>query len=149
MRLKNHEKRYNWRSLVACAKYELQVVHRRPGNVRPLTAEEDNLLLRLTYESFDHILRLAVEGSQEQLGRRVADPEKSQTEISDGIARSAPVRSSEAMSGGRKLATQTQSCAVGCGWGAEVRARRTAPCLGSPRQRAVAERRRALIQYLH
>ena len=113
MRLKNLEKRYNWRSLVACAKYELQIVDRRPGNVRPLTAEEDNLLLRLTYESFDHILRLAVEGSQEELGRRVADPEKWQTEISDGMARSAPVRSSEARSGGRKSITKTQSSAVG------------------------------------
>ena len=61
----------------------------------------DNLLLRLVYESFNPIFCLAVDGSQEEMGRRVADPEKWQTEISDGMARSASVRSSEARSGGR------------------------------------------------
>ena len=103
MRLKNLERRYSWRSLAVCAKYELQIVDRRPGNARALTAEEDNLFLQLTYESFDHIFRLAVEGSLEKLGRWVADPEKWQSEISDGMARSAPGRSSEERTWGQEV----------------------------------------------
>ena len=117
MRLKNLEKRYNLPSLVACAKYDLQIVDRRPGNVRPLTAEEDNPLLRLTYESFDNIFCLAVEGSQEELGRRVADPEKWQTDLRwDGSLCASQIQrfpSREAGSGGRKSITKTQSSAAG------------------------------------
>ena len=63
-RPENLKKKHNWRALVATAKYELKVIDKRLGNVRPLTAEEDNCLLELTYQSWDHIFRLAVDGTE-------------------------------------------------------------------------------------
>ena len=45
--------------------------------------------------------------------------------------------------GGRETQDRLEAEAARSGWGAHVRARKTTPCLGSPRQGAVAERRRA------
>ena len=68
------KKSSNLRYITAHAKYEAQIIGRVAGNARPLTAEEGDCLLRLTWESFDHIFRLVVEGVTEYLKKLVADP---------------------------------------------------------------------------
>ena len=50
--------------------------------------------------------------------------------------------------GGRRRIASKQRLREAVG-GAGVRARKKAPCLGSPRQGAVAERRRARFHYIH
>ena len=60
-------KTHNWRQLVARAKSELQLVDRAPGSVRPLTQEEDDLILALSYQSFVSLYRIAIEGSNAEL----------------------------------------------------------------------------------
>ena len=77
------EQQHNRRNLVAQARYELHIVDKAPGNVIPLTKAEYNLLLTLSYQSFDWLYKLAADGSEEELRGHVANPETWRKDLED------------------------------------------------------------------
>ena len=74
-RLENFKKQHNLRYATKRLCFECGFTQHRPSNVVPMTAEENDLICTLSWQSWDYLVDKIARGSQEDLRAFVASPE--------------------------------------------------------------------------